>query len=328
MKICIYGAGAIGGFLGARLGAQGHPMSAVARGDTLVALRAHGFRLAMGNQEIVAAVAAEADPAALGPQDLVIVAVKEPAMRAVARGIAALLAPETIVLTAMNGVPWWFFHGMPERCAGMPLATLDPDGAIANAIPAHHVVGGVVHASCKVAAPGLTQHVMGRGLIVGEPAGGTSPRVERVAAVLNEAGFECRVSPRIQQDIWYKLWGNMTMNPVSALTGATADRILDDPLVDACCRRVMGEARDIGAAIGCPIEQSAEDRNAVTRKLGAFKTSMLQDAEAGKPLEIDALLTVVREIGTNVGVATPNLDALLGLTRLFARGKGLYPSAG
>ncbi len=325
MKVCIYGAGAIGGFLGARLGAQGHAISAVARGDTLVALRASGMRLATGDEEIVASVTAAAAPAELGPQDLVVIAVKAQALPGVARSIAPLLAPDTILLTAMNGVPWWFFDGMPGPCANISLTTLDPDGAIAATIPIGHVVGCVVHASCTVARPGLTRHVMGRGLIVGEPAGGLSPRVEHLAAVLNEAGFESRASPRIQQDIWYKLWGNMTMNPVSALTGATADRILDDPLVNAYCQRVMGEARDIGAAIGCPIEQSAENRNAVTRKLGAFRTSMLQDAEAAKPLEIDALLTVVREIGERVNIATPHLDALLGLTRLYARSHGLYP---
>ncbi len=327
MKICIYGAGAIGGFLGARLGAQGHAISAVARGETLVALRAHGMRLASGDEEIVASVTAASDPAALGPQDLVVIAVKAPALRDVARTIAPLIGRDTMVLTAMNGVPWWFFDGMPGPCAHMRLATLDPDGAIAAALPMRRIVGCVVHASCKLAAPGLTQHVMGRGLIVGEPTGGTSTRLDHLAAVLNEAGFECRASPRIQQDIWYKLWGNMTMNPVSALTGATVDRILDDALVDAFCRSVMLEARAIGAAIGCPIEQSAADRNAVTRKLGAFKTSMLQDVEAGKPLEIDALLSVVREIGQKVAIPTPNLDALLGLTRVFARGKGLYPDA-
>lgn len=327
MKICIYGAGAIGGFLGARLGAQGHAMAAVARGATLAALREHGFRLAMDNEEIVAAVDAQAEAAALGAQDVVIVAVKEPALRDVARGIAPLLGPDTIVLTAMNGVPWWFFHGMPGGCAELPLATLDPQGEIAAAIPAYRVVGAVVHAACKVAAPGLVQHAMGRGLIVGEPTGGSSARVERLASVLNDAGFECRVSPRIQQDIWYKLWGNMTMNPVSALTGATLDRILDDPLANAYCRAVMGEARAIGAAFGCTIEQSAEDRNAVTRKLGAFKTSMLQDVEAGKPIELDALLTVVREIAGKLGVATPQLDGLLGMTRVLARERGLYPAA-
>jgi 2-dehydropantoate 2-reductase len=246
-------------------------------------------------------------------------------MRDVAARIAPLLGPGTIVLTAMNGVPWWFFDGMGGPCAGMRLATLDPDGGIARAIPSRHVVGCVVHASCMAPAPGVVRNVMGQGLIVGEPAGGASARVTMLARALNAAGFECRVSERIQQDIWYKLWGNMTMNPVSAITGVTVDRILDDALADAFCRRVMEEARAIGAAIGCPIEQTVQDRNAVTRKLGAFRTSMLQDVDAGKPLEIDALLTVVREIAERVSVPTPNLDALLGLTRVFARSRGLYP---
>lgn len=326
MNVCIYGAGAIGGFIGARLAAQGHAVSAVARGATLEALLAHGMRLRSGGTEIAPRVTASPDPAALGVQDLVVVAVKEPAMREVAARIAPLIGPDTIVLTAMNGVQWWFFDGMPGPCAGLNLATLDPEGAIARAIPARNVVGCVVHASCKAPEPGVVQHVMGQGLIVGEPGGGTSARVTKLAGDLVAAGFECRVSERIQQDIWYKLWGNMTMNPVSALTGVTVDRILDDELANAFCWRVMEEAKTIGAAIGCPIEQTVQDRNAVTRKLGAFKTSMLQDVEGGKQLEIDALLTVVREIARRVNVATPNLDALLGLTRVFARSRGLYPA--
>ncbi|MFO1312302.1 MAG: 2-dehydropantoate 2-reductase [Burkholderiales bacterium] len=326
MKLCIYGAGAIGGFLGARLAAQGHEVSAVARGATLEALRAHGLRLRSNGAEIASPVRAESDPAALGVQDLVIVAVKEPALRDVAARIPPLVGPETIVLTAMNGVPWWFFDGMTGPCAGMTLATLDPGGAIVRAIPTRHVIGGVVHASCTTPEPGLVQHVMGQGLIVGEPAGGGSPRVTRLAEALTAAGFECRVSERIQQDVWYKLWGNMTMNPVSAFTGVTVDRILDDDLANGFCWRVMEEAKAVGAAIGCPIEQSVKDRSAVTRKLGAFKTSMLQDVEAGKPIELDALLTVVREIAQRVNVATPNLDALLGLVRVFARARGLYPA--
>ena len=327
MKVCIYGAGAIGGFLGARLGAQGHAVSAVARGGTLAALAADGLRLQLADREVRAPVVAAEDPARLGPQDLVVIAVKTPALPAVAARIAPLIGPDTTVLTAMNGVPWWFFSGMPGPHAGRRLACLDPDGAIARAIPVAHVVGGVVHASCTTPAPGVVRHVMGHGLIVGEPAGGASARTTALAAALGAAGFECRVSSRIQQDVWYKLWGNMTMNPVSALTGATVDRILDDPLANGFCQNVMREARAIGAAIGCPIEQSVEDRNAVTRKLGAFRTSMLQDVEAGKPLEIDALLTVVREIAGHAGVAAPNLDALLGVTRVFARVHGLYPQA-
>ena len=327
MKVCIYGAGAIGGFIGARLGARGHAISAVARGATLAALRDNGMRLRSGGQETAVPVAANEAPSALGPQDLVVVAVKEPSMRAVADRIGPLLGEDTMVLTAMNGVQWWFFHGMAGPCAGLSLATLDPDGAIAAAIPDRHVVGCVVHASCTTPEPGVVQNVMGQGLIIGEPAGGASQRTAALARDLSAAGFDCRVSERIQQDIWYKLWGNMTMNPVSAFAGATVDRILDDPLANGFCQAVMREAKAVGAAFGCPIEQSVEDRNAITRKLGAFKTSMLQDVEAGKPLEIDALLTVVREIAQRVGVATPNLDALLGLTRIFARGRGLYPQA-
>jgi 2-dehydropantoate 2-reductase len=326
MKICIYGAGAIGGFLGARLAAQGHAVSAVARGATLAALDAYGMRLRSDGREIAPRLVASSDPATLGAQDLVVVAVKEPAMRDVAARIAPLIGPDTIVLTAMNGVQWWFFDGMPGPCAGMKLTTLDPDGAIARAIPSRNVVGCVVHASCKTPEPGVVQHVMGQGLIVGEPAGGTSARVTELASQLNAAGFDCRVSERIQQDIWYKLWGNMTMNPVSAITGATVDRILDDELANEFCRRMMEEAKTIGAAIGCPVEQTAEDRNAVARKLGAFKTSMLQDVEAGKPIELDALLTVVREIAQRVNVQAPYLDALLGVTRVFARVRGLYPN--
>ena len=326
MKVCIYGAGAIGGFIGARLGAGGHAVSAIARGATLASLAAHGMRLRMKDQEIRVAVAAAEDPAALGAQDVVVVAVKGPAMAAVAARIAPLLGPDTIVLTAMNGVPWWFFTGMPGPYADLRLATLDPDGAIAAAIPVRHVVGCVVHASCTSPEPGVVQHVMGQGLIIGEPSGGASPRVTAVADALTRAGFEIQISERIQQDIWYKLWGNMTMNPASALTGATVDRILDDPLANGFCQAVMREAKTIGAAIGCPIEQTVEDRNAITRKLGAFKTSMLQDVEAGKPIELDALLTVAREIAQRAGVQAPSLDALLGLTRVFAWTRGLYPA--
>jgi len=325
MKTCIYGAGAIGGFLGARLAEQGHAVSAVARGATLAAIAAHGMRLRSGGTEIAPRVRGSADPGELGIHDLVVIAVKEPAMRDVAARIAPLIGRDTMVLTAMNGVPWWFFDGMPGACAGMKLATLDPAGEIARAIPTRHVIGCVVHASCTTPQPGVVHNVMGKGLIIGEPAGGTSARVAKITAELDAAGFECRVSERIQQDVWYKLWGNMTMNPVTAFTGVTADRVLDDELANGFCWRVMEEAKAIGAAIGCPIEQTVQDRTAITRKLGAFKTSMLQDVEAGKPLEIDALLTVAREIAQRMNVPAPNLDALLGLTRVFARSRGLYP---
>ena len=325
MKVAIYGAGAVGGFIAAQVAAAGHEVSAIARGATLEALRAHGVRVESDAGVAAARVSATEDPAALGPQDLVVVAVKAPALRDVARRIGPLIRPDTIVMTAMNGVPWWFFDGFGGNYAGTRLASVDPDGSIAAAIVTRHVVGCVVHGAWTAPSPGVVRHVTGRRLIIGEPDGRDSPRLRRLAETLRAAGFEVEASPRIQADVWYKLWGNMTMNPVSAITGATCDRILDDPLVNRFCLGVMAEAARIGARIGCPISQSGEDRNAITRKLGAFKTSMLQDVKTGKPIELDALVTVVREIGQLVGEPTPAVDALLGLARLHARVRGLYP---
>ena len=323
-KIAIYGAGAIGGWIGAKLAGAGCAVSVVARGATLGALQQHGLRLRDAGGESAHAVRACADPAALGVQDLVVVAVKAPSLNEVARHIAPLIGPDTMVLTAMNGVPWWFFNGFGGALAGTQLQAVDAGGAIAQAIPATHVIGCVVHASCSVDAPGVIRHHFGNGLIIGEPSGAATARVQALAALLQRAGFAATVSPQIQKDVWYKLWGNMTVNPVSALTGATTDLILGDELVRGFISSVMLEAREIGARIGIPIEQQPEDRHAVTLKLGAFKTSMLQDVEAGKAVELDALVTVVRELGKLTGVATPFTDALLGLARLQARVRGLY----
>ena len=324
MKICIYGAGAIGGWIGARLAALGEPVSVVARGATLAALHTHGLRLQQAEGLLQMPVQAADNAAALGVQDLVVVAVKAPALAEVARGIAPLLGPHTLVLTAMNGVPWWFFQGFGGAYAGTALQAVDASGAIAAAIPARHVVGCVVHASCALQAPGVVQHHFGNKLILGEPSGQQTERAKTLSALLGRAGFEALLSEQIQRDTWYKLWGNMTVNPVSALTGATTDLILDDPLVRGFISHVMLEAKEIGARIGIPIDQQPEDRHAVTRKLGAFKTSMLQDVEAGKPVELDALVTVVQELGVLTAVPTPFTDALLGLSRLQARVRGLY----
>ena len=325
MKVCVYGAGAIGGYIGAQLAASGCEVSAVARGATLEALRQHGIRLQLKDALVTAQVRAAQEPRELGPQDLVVVAVKTTALMDVASCIRPLLGKDTIVLPAMNGVPWWFFNGFGGTYQGMRIESVDPGGTIAAAIPAHHVVGCVVHASCSVSAPGAVRHGAGNRLIVGEPDGKQSERVRDLVARLTRAGFDVTASDCIQADLWYKLWGNMTMNPVSAITGATCDRILDDPLVSAFCLAIMHEAAAIGAKIGCPISQSGEDRNAVTRQLGAFKTSMLRDVEAGKPVELDALVSAVREIGEKTGTTTPNIDALLGLARLHARTRQLYP---
>jgi 2-dehydropantoate 2-reductase len=324
-KACIYGAGAIGGWIGAGLAAAGCSVSVVARGATLEALNSHGLRVASGTDTRSAAVQASADPAALGKQDLVVIAVKAPALRDVARHIAPLIGPDTLVLTAMNGVPWWFFQGFGGPYAGTQLKTVDATGEIAAAIPAANVIGCVVHASCSVDAPGLIRHHFGNGLIIGEPSGQTSPRVQALADLLVRAGFTTSVSAQIQKDAWYKLWGNMTVNPISAFTGATTDLILGDELVRDFISKIMLEAKEIGARIGIPIEQQPEDRHAVTLKLGAFKTSMLQDVEAGKAVELDALVSVVRELGQLTQVPTPFTDALLGLSRLHARVHRLYP---
>ncbi|SDT18021.1 2-dehydropantoate 2-reductase [Pseudomonas oryzae] len=327
MKVCIVGAGAIGGFLGSKLAAAGATVSALARGATLDSLRRHGWRLQTGEGLLQAPLAAaDASAGALGEQDLLIITVKGQALAELAPRLVPLLGPETLVLPAMNGVPWWFCHGLPGF--ETPLASVDPRGAIARTIPLERVVGCVVHASCTAPEPGLVRHVMGNGLIVGEPAGGASARVQQLAGLLERAGFAVTVSADIRYDIWYKLWGNLTMNPVSAITGATIDRLLDDQLVRQFCSAAMGEAAAIGRLIGCDVTQSPDERHAVTRKLGAFKTSMLQDAEAGRAIELDAIVGAVQEIGRRVGGETPNIDALLGLTRLFARVHGLYPQAG
>ncbi len=323
-RIGIVGAGAIGGWMAARLSAIGCQVGVIARGATLDALRTHGLRLREDDAESIHAVQASDDPAALGAQDLVILAVKAPGMAEVARRIGPLIGPDTVVLSAMNGVPWWFLQGFGGPLAGHQLESVDPGGAIARAIPAPRIVGCVVHASCSVDRPGVIRHRAGNGLIVGEPAGGETPRVKALAELLTQAGFGVTLSPQIQKDVWYKLWGNMTVNPVCAMTGASSDRVLDDELVRGFISAVMLEAREIGARIGIPIAEQPEDRHAVTRKLGAMRPSMLQDVEAGKPVEIDALVASVRELGQLTGVPTPFTDVLLGLSRLHAGVRGLY----
>jgi 2-dehydropantoate 2-reductase len=321
------GAGAIGGFIGAKLAAlEQVNVSALARGQTLAALKEHGWRLRTGDGLLQSPVVASDRARDLGPQDVVIIAVKGPALASVASQIAPLLGPETIVVPAMNGVPWWFAHGISALHGGR-LESIDPGGKIARAIPFERVVGCVVHASTSTAEPGLVVHKMGYGLIVGEPQGVRTERVQQVVDLLRRAGFDANLSEDIRQDIWYKLWGNLTMNPVSAVTGATIDKVLADPLLRNFCSRAMEEASEIGARIGCAIAQGPEDRHAVTEKLGAFKSSMLQDVESGRAIELDSIVVAVHELGLQLGIRTPNIDALLGITRVFGRAHGLYPEA-
>lgn len=309
VRVAVVGCGAIGGWLAARLAANGVEVSVLARGATLARLQQQGLSLEEGGRLQTFRPAASDEPAQLGLHELVVLAVKGHHLAGAAPVAAALLAPGGKVLTAMNGVPWWFF-------ADRALQSVDPGGTVRTLIPSERVLGAVVHASCQTPAPGHIRHVMGQGWLIGDTAQPGSASEAAVVALLCAAGFDAKAEPDIRAAIWYKLWGNATTNPISALCGVTTDRILDDPLVCATTDACMHELATIGARIGCPIPHSPADRHAITRKLGAFKTSMLQDREAGRPLELDALLAAPREIGAQVGVATPMLDALHGLTRL------------
>ena len=326
-RITVVGAGSIGGWIGAKLvRCAGVRLSVFARGETLKSLQKDGLQLHTKDELIQAKVNASNDAVQLGEQDLVILAVKAPAVREVAAQLGPLLGKETMLLNAMNGVPWWFFDGFGGVLAGQRLQSIDADGQIAQHLPAQHIIGSVVHASCSVKSPGVIQHHFGNGLIIGEPSGEQTPRVNALLALLQEAGFDVSVSPQIQKDIWYKLWGNMTVNPISAITGATTDKILGDDLLRGFISAVMLEAKVIGEKIGIPIAQQPEDRHLVTLKLGAFKTSMLHDAESGRSIELDALVSSVREMGQLLKQPTPYTNALLGLARVHARQHRLYPS--
>ncbi|WP_413204589.1 2-dehydropantoate 2-reductase [Rhodospirillum sp. A1_3_36] len=331
MRICIYGLGAIGGLMAARLGVAGHVVSAVARGATLASVRKRGMVLVESDPEggetrtevpVIAADRLED----LGPQDLVILSIKSTALGEVAPLLGAALGPETTLLSTMNGIPWWFFHGLSAFEGRKTLETVDPGGGVTRALDPDRVLGCVTHLAATAPEPGVARWIAGKGLFIGEPTGGgETPRARAICAALSEAGFDVTAVDSIQREIWLKLWGNMTMNPVSALTGASCDRILDDPLLRAFLSRCMVEAAEVGGRIGIPIDMDPEGRHAMTRKLGAFRTSMLQDADAGKPLELDALVAAVREIAGQVGVKTPNIDALFGMIRVQARTRGLYP---
>jgi 2-dehydropantoate 2-reductase len=317
MRICVVGAGAIGGVIAARLAAI-EDVSVLARGATLAAVREHGLRVSSAAGETATVRVAASDNAAeLGEQDFVVVAVKAQSMASVATSIGGLLSGETAVLSTLNGVPWWFLDGFGGPAAGRHLDSVDPDGFIASVLPASRVIGGTVHLSASSPGPGEVAWRSGNGLIIGELDGSAPPRLTALADVLRAGGFDVTVSARIRDDVWYKLWGNLTLNPICALTNASTGPALDDDLVRDFVSRAMLEARAIGERIGCPIAQSPEDRHAVTRKLGDFVPSMLQDARAGRPLELDALTGAVRELGTMVGVPTPYVDAIHGLTRLW-----------
>jgi len=316
MNICVVGAGAIGGWIAARLAIAGEAVSVLARGETLRLARAEGLRLEENGEEFVAAVSAADDSHSVGPQDVVIVAVKAPALPGLASELRPLIGPETMIVPMLNGVPWWFVEGEPPH-------SVDPDGSIAAALPFEQIVGCVVHASCSRSGPNRIHVRHADKLIIGEPGGESSERTARLFALLDGAGLRPDLTNNVRRAIWYKLWGNATINPLSALTRATADKILANPECRAWMLEGMAELAAIGAAIGCPISESGEDRMQVTARLGAFKTSMLQDVEAGRPLELDALVGAPREIAARQGIKTPALDRLYDVTKLIAESLGL-----
>jgi 2-dehydropantoate 2-reductase len=327
MKICIFGAGAVGGVVAGWLQRAGHEVSVVARGANLTAIREKGLRVRSHETGKVETyrVRAEGEPQSLGVQDCVIVTVKAQSLPEAARAMDALAGPGTTFVTGMNGVPWWFFDRLDFGGGQLRLESLDPDGRLSRAMPTARVVGCVIHLAASTPEPGLVSHNMGRKLILGEPGGANTARTARVADALEQAGFECVRSSAIEKDYWVKLLGNVSFNPVSALTLATADRLIADAEVKDYMVAIMREVLAIGRAVGVDADIDPEARIDMARHLGRFKTSMLQDMEAGKALEIDGLLTGTLEVARKAGVAAPFTRSLSGLIRLRAQSSGQYP---
>jgi 2-dehydropantoate 2-reductase len=306
------------------LARAGHDVSVVARGAHLTAIRERGLRVRSAGAESAHPLRADSDPARLGAQDCVIVAVKGQSLPEVARGIGPLLGAHTSIVTAMNGVPWWFFDRLRFGEGRLRLESLDPGGALSRAMPTERIVGCVVHLAASTPEPGLVSHNMGNRLILGEPGGRNTARTRDIAAALGQAGFECVESAFIEKDFWVKLLGNVSFNPVSALTLATAERLIADAEVKDYMVAIMREVLAIGRAVGVDADIDPEARIDMARKLGKFKTSMLQDMEAGKSLEIDGLLTGTLEVARKAGVAAPFTRSLSGLARLRAQSTGQY----
>jgi 2-dehydropantoate 2-reductase len=307
-----------------RLAQAGHEVSVVARGAHLTAIREHGLRIASEKKEAKVKIKAESDPALLGPQDCVIVAVKGQSMPEVAASVGPLLGPQTFIVTAMNGVPWWFFDRLAFGGGKLRLESLDPGGKLSAAMPTDRLVGCVIHLAASTPQPGLISHNMGNRLILGEPGGRNTARTQAIVDALNAAGFKAEASTFIEKDFWVKLLGNLSVNPVAALTLSTCDRLLADPYAKAYMIAIMRESLAIGRAVGVDADIDPEARLDMARHLGAFKPSTLQDLEAGKKLEIDGLLTGTLEIAQKAGVPAPYTESLLGLIRLRASSTGQY----
>ncbi len=321
MKIAIVGAGAIGAFVGLRLALAEQEVTFIARGANLEALRARGVRLVAADrsEESAPKVRATADYAEAGPQDMVILAVKAHQVEAVAPQVPKLFGPETIVVTMQNGIPYWYFFQHAGELAGTRIKSVDPTGLISRNIPEQRVVGCVVYPAAELVAPGVVQHIEGDRFPVGEPDGSTSERVTRVSQCFEAAGLRSPILPDIRSEIWLKLWGNLSFNPISALSRATLAGICQYPPSRALAVAMMTEAQTVANKLGATFRVPLEKRVAGAERVGEHKTSMLQDVEAGRPLEIDALLGSVVELARLTDTPSPCLDTVFALTKLLAK---------
>ena len=321
MKIAVIGAGAIGGLVGIRLALAGEHVTFIARGASLEALRTRGLRLidADGREEYLASVAVTDDYAAAGPQDLVILAMKAHQVAGITDEVGKLFAPDTIVVPMQNGVPYWYFHGFKGALAGTRVQSVDPNGSIYAKIPGERVIGCVVYPAAALLAPAVVKHVEGNRFPVGEPDGSNSERVSRVSQCFINSGLQAPVLADIRSEIWLKLWGNLAFNPISALSRATLAGICQYPPSRAVAAAMMSEAQTIAGKLGVTFRVPLEKRIAGAERVGHHKTSMLQDVEAGRALEIDALLGSVVELARLTDTPTPHLDTVHALTKLLAK---------
>ena len=325
MKICVYGAGAIGGYFGARLARCGHDVTLIARGPHLEAMRKNGLRLIGADDDFTVHPLCTDDPAEAGPQDYVIVTLKAHSVPAVAERMKPLLGPDTAVVPAVNGVPWWYFHKLEGPWEGTRVETVDPGGAQWTHIGPERVIGCVLYPAAEVIEPGVVRHIALDRVPLGELDGTRSERAQALSKALIEAGVKAPVRPRIRDDVWIKLWGNCAFNPVSVLTGGTLGEIAHDPATRAVVRAMMVEAQAIGEKLGARFPIDVERRIEGAAEVGDHKSSTLQDFERGRPMEIDALVAAVAELGRLVDIPTPTIDMIYALVRQRARTAGCYP---
>lgn len=323
MRICIFGAGAIGGLMAARLSLKGEAeVTVIARGPHLAAMQAGGLRLVSEGQEVVARPRCVASAEEAGPQDYVVVTLKAHSLPGAARQMQPLLGPETAVVSAVNGVPWWYFHGIEGAHAGRIVESVDPGGLVTRLLPPARAIGCIVYPAAEVAAPGVIAHTYGDRFSLGEPDGSRSERAQRLSEALIAAGFKAPVRPRIRDELWVKLWGNLAFNPISALTTATLDALIADDGQRGVARAMMLEGQRVAEALGVRFAIDVDKRIAGAAEVGAHKTSMLQDLERGRPMEVEALLGAVVELADLVGEPAPACRTVLALVRARARAAG------